>query len=117
MTISDNPKDVYALAGRCHHAASVLSNADGSRIALLHLSEDHSEKEIFQLADAGLNVQAGVVALNSKMQFEAVCIPGFQLPVIRAGVLFMQSLQAQYERREIAELEKLLKLEDPRARA
>jgi hypothetical protein len=117
MKISDKPEDVYALAGRCPHAASVLSNADGSRIALLHLSEDHSEKEIFRLADAGLNVQAGVVALNADMKFESVCLPCFELPVIRAGVLFMQSLKTQYEQREIAELEKLLKLEDPRARA
>jgi hypothetical protein len=115
MTVTDSKEVFYAVAGRCPYAASVLSNADGSRIALLHLSEDHSEAEIFRLADAGLNVQAGVVALNSKMQFESVCLPGFELPVIRAGVLFMESLKNQYERSEVAELEKLLKLEDPRA--
>jgi hypothetical protein len=117
MTVTDSKEVFYALAVRCPHAASVLSNADGSRIALLHLGEDHSENEIFRLADAGLNVQAGVVALNTDMKFESVCLPGFELPVIRAGVLFMQSLKTQYEQREIAELEKLLKLEDPRARA
>jgi hypothetical protein len=114
MMVSDKPEDVYALAGRCPHAASVLSSADGSRIALLNLREDHSEKDIFQLADAGLSKQVGIVALNADMKFESVCIPGFELPVIRAGLLFMESLQTQYERREIAELEKLLKLEDPR---
>lgn len=117
MTVTDNKEIFYTVAGRCHNAASVLSNADGSRIALLHLGERHNEKEIFGWADAGLNVQAGVVGLNSDMQFEAVCIPGFELPVIRAGLLFMESLRAQCERREVAELEKLLKLEDPRAQA
>jgi hypothetical protein len=117
MTVTDSKEVFYSVAGRCLHAASVLSNADGSRIAILHLGGDHSEKEIFRFADAGLTVQAGVVALNADMKFESVCLPGFELPVIRAGVLFMQSLQTQYERSEVAELEKFLKLEDPRAQA
>jgi hypothetical protein len=118
MTISDNPKDIYALAGRSPHAASVLSDAKGERIALLHLDRHHSEAEIFALANAGLKRQVGIVALNADMQFESVCLPGFVSPVTRAGTLFLcELLKAQKERGEVAELEKLLKLEDPRAQA
>jgi hypothetical protein len=115
MTISDRSEDIYAVLGRCHHAATVLSDAKGERIALLHLDRQHSEKEIFQLADVGINKQVGIVALPSSGELESACLPGFVLPVTRAGTLFLcELLKVQKERGEVAELEEILKLRDPR---
>jgi len=115
MTITENKQIFYDVAGRCPVAASVLSDSTGSRIALLYLDHQHTEKEIFSLANAGLNKIVGLVALNRDGSLESVSQPGFIRAVNHAVSVFSEGIRKTES--EVAELETLLRLEDPRARA
>jgi hypothetical protein len=115
LTVTDNKQIFYDVAGRCPIAASVLSDPEGKRIALLYLDHQHTEKEIFSLANAGLNRIVGLVALNREGTLESVSQSGFIRAVSHATVVFAEAIQQG--RREIAELERIAGLMDPRAQA
>jgi hypothetical protein len=115
MTVTDNKQIFYDVAGRCPVAASVLSDSTGSRIALLYLDHQHTEKEIFSLANAGLNKIVGLVALNREGNLESVSQPGFIRAVNHAAAVFSEAIEKT--QREVTELERIAGLMDPRAQA
>ena len=108
MTVTDNKVVFYDTAKRCPIAASVLSDPEGKRIALLYLDHRHTEKEIFSLANAGLNKIVGLVAVNREGNLESVSQPGFIRAVNHAATVFSEAIQTA--QREIAELERIARL-------
>ena len=108
MTVTDNKQIFYDVAGRCPIAASVLSDAEGKRIALLYLDHQHTEKEIFSLADVGLNKIVGLVAVNREGNLESVSQPGFIRAVTHAATVFSEAIEKA--QREVAELERIARL-------
>jgi hypothetical protein len=121
MTISDKPEDIYAVAGRCPIAASVLSDPKGDRFHVLFLGKEKEEadREVTESIAAGLTRQAGVLGLNREGQFESVAKPGFSSAISRASVVFLLALIQEHNRQntEVAELERIAGLMDPRAQA
>src|SRR5438067_9482971 len=113
MTITENKEVFYAIAKRCPIAASVLSDAEGKRIALLYLHHQHTEQEIFRLADAGLNKIVGLVAVSREGTLESVSQPKFIEAVKHAAMVFEKAIETAH--REVAELERIAGLMDPRA--
>jgi hypothetical protein len=108
LTVTDNKEVFYAIAKRCPIAASVLSDPEGKRIALLYLDHQHTEREIFSLADVGLNKIVGLVAVNREGNLESVSQPGFIRAVSHAAAVFTEAIEKA--RREVAELERLMQL-------
>jgi hypothetical protein len=108
MTVTDNKEVFYATAKRCPIAASVLSDPEGKRIVLLYLDHQHTEKEIFSLANAGLNRIVGLVAVNREGGLESVSQPGFIRTVNHAATVFSEAIEKT--QREVAELERIAQL-------
>jgi hypothetical protein len=117
MTVSDKPEDIYAVAARCLLAAIVLSDpkADKIRVLCLGNGQEHTERETAVAIAAGLTKQAGVLGLTATGELQAVAKPGFEWAMARASVVFREAI-LEYKR-EIAELERIAGLMDPRAQA
>jgi hypothetical protein len=117
MTISDNPKDVYALAGRCPIAAIVLADPTGARFHVLTLGSgmEQINKETAMSIERGLTQQAGLVAMTREGQIEIVSKLAFQDTMLRASMAFRAAI-FEYQS-ELRELERIAGLADPRAQA
>jgi|SRR5579884_1703490 len=107
MTISEQPADLYAIAGRCPFAAIVQCDAQGKRFVLRNLDEGILAEETWALMDAGFTMTGGIVAINKKGEMELLAKSETFIAVVeQAAALFT-----------VQQLQRLRALEDPRAQA
>jgi hypothetical protein len=112
MTTTDK-KDFMALAGRSPRCASVLADPSRTKFALLDLGKD-AETATAEASDLGMTVHCGVVAVSKYGNLDFVCLPGYELIVLRALTEFGRNLCAEAEAREIHTLESWARLPDER---
>ena len=107
--MTDNKQIFYDVAGRCP-MRSRYGPERLKRIALLYLDHQHTEKEIFSLADVGLNRIVGLVAVNREGNLESVSLsqPEFIRAVNHAATVFAEATEKA--QREVAQLERLMQL-------